>query len=169
MANNFRKSQSRTEKLQKNTENSPSLWDISPEKEQENIDKVKKQWEKKQHQKFTRIRYEELQNKNIKVIVSSLVSITLIVVAFPFITNWWKMGQNVIIESSSEETAEDGSEKGGFLNKLNDLQKKQKKEANSSESKKEKTTIGEQLEKSVDNIDKHNSELKKAIELSDGK
>jgi hypothetical protein len=142
MTNNFRQWISKKETIEENKENSPLLWNNSLEKEQENIDKVKKQWQKKQHQEFKRIRHQEFEKRNIKVIISSLVTITLIAVAFPYVANWWEMGHNSIMESSSEETAEDGSEKGGFLNKLNDLKQEQKGEASSEELGGKKTKTG---------------------------
>lgn len=113
----------------------------------------------------------ELRILEQKVIVSSFVGVTLIALTFPHIADWWQMGHNSITELSPEETAEDGGKKGGFLNKLKALQKKQEEEANSSQPEGKKATIGEQLEKSVDNIDKYNSDLNKAkaTDLSDGK
>lgn len=170
MANNFNHPKNGTKRIQEGTEIFSPLSEITPEKKQENnIEKVKKQWQKKQHNNFKRICYEESQNKNIKVIVSSFVGVTLIALAFPHIANWWQMEHNSITELSPEETAEDGGKKGGFLNKLKALKEDEKGETNSRKRQEKKAGIGEQLEKSVDNIDKYNSDLQKAIDLSDGK
>lgn len=175
MSYNSNKKSEEIPQTETKSQNSPSLWDNSSEMDQENIDKVKRQWQKKQHQTFKRIRHQESQNKNIKTIVSSFVGVTLTALAFPHIANWWAMGHNVITESFSEEIVEDGSEKGGFLNKLNGLKQEQKGETNSEELGGEKgktgkkATITEQLEESVDTINKNRDDLKKAIELSDGK
>ncbi|BAQ62340.1 hypothetical protein GM3708_2746 [Geminocystis sp. NIES-3708] len=175
MSYNSNKKSEKIPQIETKSQNSLSLWDNSSEVDQENIDKVKRQWQRKQHQTFKRIRYQESQNKNIKTIVSSFVGVTLIALAFPHVANWWAIGQNVITESSSEEIVEDGSEKGRFLNKLNDLKQDKKGETNSEKLQKEKEKIGkkatmaEQLEESLDTIQKNRNDLKKAIELSDSK
>lgn len=138
MSYNSNKKSEKIPQIETKSQNSLSLWDNSSEVDQENIDKVKRQWQRKQHQTFKRIRYQESQNKNIKTIVSSFVGVTLIALAFPHVANWWAIGQNVITESSSEEIVEDGSEKGRFLNKLNDLKQDKKGETNSEKLQKEK-------------------------------
>jgi hypothetical protein len=167
MANNFREWSKITEQIQKNSVNPSSLWDTPPEEEQKNIEKIKKQWQKKQHREFKRIRHEESQNKNIKVIVSSFLGVTLIALAFPHLANWWQMKH--ITELSPEETPEDGGKKGGFLNKLKALKEDEEGEANSQKPQEKKAGIGEQLEESIDSIKQNRHNLKKAIDLSDGK
>ncbi len=169
MANNFREWSKITEQIQKKSVNSPSLWDTPPEEEQKNIEKIKKQWQKKQHREFKRIRHEESQNKNIKVIVSSFLGVTLIALAFPHLANWWQMKHNSVTELSPEETPEDGGKKGGFLNKLKALKEDEEGETNSQKPQEKKAGIGEQLEESIDSIKQNRDNLKKAIDLSDGK
>lgn len=100
---------------------------------QQNIETVKKQWQKKQHQTFKRICHQESEHKSIKIIVSSFVGVTLMALACPHVANWWVTAHNNITESSSDEIAEDGSKKGGFLNKLKALKEEQKGETNSEE------------------------------------
>lgn len=66
----------------------------------------------------------------------------------------------------NENNRNEKLKKGGFLDKLKKLQQKQ---ANQQNKKQGKTTIADQLEQSVDNIEKYNQDLRKAIELSEGK
>lgn len=183
MANNrFQDWSKRTERIQKQVLNAPSVWDNSVEEEQKTIEEVKQQWQQKQHRQFKRIQKQENEHKNIKVIVSSLVSLTLIAIAFPHIPSWWQNGQEMVASLSSEEAEGSSGEqlkKGGFLDKLKKLQGKQANKQNNQDgtvtedgsgNKKEgKATIAEQLEESVDNIDKYNQDLRKAIDISDGK
>lgn len=183
MANNrFQDWSKRTERIQQQALNAPSVWDNSVEEEQKTIEEVKQQWQNKQHRQFKRIQKQENEHKNIKIILSSLVSLTLIAIAFPHIPSWWQMGKNSFAELFPEEKqASSGGQlkKGGFLDKLKKLQGKQANQDNNQDgtvtedgtgNKKEgKATIAEQLEESVDNIDKYNQNLKKAIDISDGK
>lgn len=183
MANNrFQDWSKRTERIQQQALNAPSVWDNSVEEEQKTIEEVKQQWQNKQHRQFKRIQKQENEHKNIKIILSSLVSLTLVAIAFPHIPSWWQMGKNSFAELFPEEKqASSGRQlkKGGFLDKLKKLQGKQANQDNNQDdtvtedgtgNKKEgKATIAEQLEESVDNIDKYNQNLKKAIDISDGK
>jgi hypothetical protein len=182
----------RTKEVQKQALNAPSVWDNSVEEEQKTIEEVKQQWQNKQHRQFKRIQTQENEHKNIKVIVSSLVSITLIAIALPHLPAWWQIGKNTYselftkeIEANSDKTLK----KGGFLDKIKKLHQKQAEKENNQENsvikddtqkKAGKATIADQLEESVDNIDKYNEEsvdnidkynndLQKAIDLSDGK
>ncbi|BAQ64897.1 hypothetical protein [Geminocystis sp. NIES-3709] len=178
--NRFQNWSKRTQRMQKESLNSSSVWDNSIEEEQENIEQVKRQWQEKQHREFQRIQYEESQNRKIKLMISTLVSITLIAIAFPHIPYWWENTKNTIAELFPEETPKTSSKKGGFLDKLKKLQEKQSNQENNKQDnltedntdkqkKGSKATIGEQLEESVDNIEDHNKNFQKAIDLSDGK
>lgn len=184
MANNrFQDWSKRTERLQSQALNAPSVWDNSVEEEQKNIQEVKQQWQKKQHQKFQHIQKKESEHKNLKTIVSTLVGVTLMAMAFPHIPSWWQNGQNMVAGWFPEETeANSGAQlkKGGFLDKLKKLQEKQANEENNqndtitedgtaTQKKAGKASIAEQLEQSVDSIDKYNRDLRKAIDISDGK
>ncbi|WP_017295206.1 hypothetical protein [Geminocystis herdmanii] len=180
--NRFQDWSKRTERIQKQALNAPSVWDNSVEEEQKTIEEVKQQWQNKQHQQFKRIQKQENEHQNIKIIVSSLVSFTLIAIAVPNIPAWWQMGKNSFAELFPEDTeANSGNQpiKGGFLDKIKKLQQKQANKENNQENslkedgtvKKEggKATIADQLEESVDNIDNYNQNLQKAIDISDGK
>lgn len=178
--NRFQDWSKRTEKIQLEALNAPSVWDNSVEEEQKNIEEVKQQWQKKQHQKFKHIQHKESEHKNLKIIVSSLVGVTLIALAFPHIPSWWQNGQNMVAGWFPEETeASNGAQlkKGGFLDKLKKLQQKQANQNNNQDNTvtengtdtKKKATMAEQLEQSVDNIDNYNQKLDKAIDISEGK
>lgn len=184
MANNrYQDFSKRTERIQKQALNAPSVWDNCPEEEQKTIEEVKQKWQNKQHRQFKRIQKQENEHKNIKVIVSSLASLTLIAIAVPNIPAWWEMSKNTYAELFPEETeANSGAQlkKGGFLDKIKKLQTKQANKENNQENsvtedgtdtqkKAGKATIAEQLEESVDNIDNYNQKLQKAIDISDGK
>jgi len=148
MTNNIRQWISKKETIEENKENSPLLWNNSLEEEQENIDKVKKQWQKKQHQEFKRIRHQEFEKRNIKVIISSLLTITVIAVAFPYFPHWWQTGKNIIVELFPQD-------------------KQENKEENVTQP--EKQDLKEKLAESMKNIHEHNTNLQKAIDISDGK
>ncbi|MGI0482487.1 hypothetical protein ACN4EE_17100 [Geminocystis sp. CENA526] len=181
MANNrFQNWSKRTERLQSQALNAPSVWDNSVEEEQKNIQEVKQQWQKKQHQKFQHIQKKESESQNLQMIVSTLVGVVLMVMAFPHIPSWWQNGQNIVAGWFPEDTeANSGAQlkKGGFLDKLKKLQQKQANEENNQDETvtedatgtNKKATIGEQLEESVDSIDKYNRDLQKAIDISEGK
>lgn len=181
--NRYQDFSKRTERIQKQALNAPSVWDNCPEEEQKTIEEVKQQWQNKQHRQFKRIQKQENEHKNIKVIVSSLVSLTLIAIAFPHLPTWWQTGKNTFAELLPGETeANSGAQlkKGGFLDKIKKLQQKQANKENNQENsvtedgtgthkKTGKATIADQLEESVDNIDNYNQKLQKAIDISDGK
>lgn len=181
MANNrFQDWSKRTERIQKQALNAPSVWDNSIEEEQKTIEEVKQQWQNKQHKQFKRIQKQENEHQNIKIIVSSLVSLTLIAIAFPHIPGWWQMGKSSFAELFSEEIEANSGEKlekGGFLDKIKQLQQKQvntKSNQNTTVTEdgtdtNKKAIMTEQLEESVDNIGDYNKNLQKAIDISDGK
>lgn len=162
------------ERLSKEISDSPSLWDDdNPEKEQEMMTKVKQQWRKKQHREFTKLQKEENQRQSINNLFSKVFILVISAIALPFIPLLWKVSVESFVEFLPKEkpAMASGEKKTGFLNRLKEIQTKynSKEKAGNEIKEGDKTKLGDQLVESLDNIDKYNQNLKKAIDMSDGK
>lgn len=111
----------KTERLQKEISDSKSVWGDNGEDDTQQLRQVKKKWLKQQNQEFQKIKHQQSQNRNIKSVVSTLVSITLVAIALPFIPKLWQISVESFAELIPEKTQGKAKE-GGFLERIKTMQ-----------------------------------------------
>ncbi len=117
----------KTERLQKEISDSKPVWGENEEDDSQQLHQVKKKWLKQQNQEFQKLKQQQSQNRNIKTVVFTLVSITLVAIALPFVPKLWRISVESIAELIPENTQADGKPKQGrFLEKLKTMQEEYK-------------------------------------------
>lgn len=113
----------KTERLQKEISDSQPLWGENGEDEEKQLRQVKKKWLRQQNQEFQKLKHQESQNRSIKTLVSTLISIALIAIALPFLPKLWQISVETVAEFLPKDSQTSGKpKKGGFLEKLKAMQ-----------------------------------------------
>ena len=110
----------KTERLQKEISDSTSIWGDNGEDDTQQLRLVKKKWLKQQNHEFQKLQHQQSQNRSIKTVVSTLVTITLVAIALPFVPKLWQISVESFAELIPERKEEES--KDGFLDKLKAMQ-----------------------------------------------
>lgn len=142
------------------------------------IQQTHHQWKNRQKVNFRKIRKKEFESHNIKLIFCGFGAITLMAIAIKFMPNMVNFSSQKMAEflpkketvtiNETDSKTEKKAKKGTLIAKLKELKEKNQQK-NSSNSVTQKKNLNESLDESFDNIDKHNENLQKAIDISDGK
>lgn len=81
------------------------------EDEEKQLRQVKKKWLRQQNQEFQKLKHQESQNRSIKTLVSTLISIALIAIAFPFIPKLWQISVETVAEFLPKDSQTSGKPK----------------------------------------------------------
>jgi hypothetical protein len=154
----FREWSKQNQRIKEELANAPTVWDQSPEELIRKTKQIKQQWRKEEELKFQEITKEETQNRYIKNILHTLISITILASIITTIPGLLRLGQQKMTEwLPTEETKTNTENKPTLL------------EGENSATTGNKPTLKERLDESFSNMNEHNEKLQKAIDMTEGK